>query len=93
MDRAILRKWLEAGFIEQQVHYPTSAGTPQGGVISPVLMNLVLDGLEPLLKTNFPERSGKLVNLTRFVDDCARRKPLFLWDERSPPREGLNSPE
>jgi RNA-directed DNA polymerase len=69
MDRMILRKWLEAGFIEQQVHYPTSAGTPQGGIISPTLMNLVLDGLEPLLKTNFPERSGKLVNLTRFADD------------------------
>jgi RNA-directed DNA polymerase len=69
MDRAILRKWLAAGFIEQQVHYPTSAGTPQGGIISPVLMNLALDGLEPLLKTNFPERSGKLVNLTRFADD------------------------
>ena len=69
MDRAILRKWLKAGFIERQVHYPTSAGTPQGGIISPVLMNLVLDGLEPLLKINFPERSRKLVNLTRFADD------------------------
>jgi len=68
MDRAILRKWLKAGFIERQVHYPTSAGTPQGGIISPVLMNLVLDGLEPLLKINFPERSRKLVNLTRFAD-------------------------
>jgi group II intron reverse transcriptase/maturase len=29
----------------------------------------------------------------RYADDCARRKPLFLWDERSPPREYLNSPE
>jgi RNA-directed DNA polymerase len=28
-DRAILRKWLAAGFIEQQVHYPTTAGTPR----------------------------------------------------------------
>jgi RNA-directed DNA polymerase len=74
MDRAILRKWLKAGFIERQVHYPTSAGTPQGGIISPVLMNLVLDGLEPLLKINFPERSRKLVNLTRFADDCAPRR-------------------
>ncbi|MGH2581482.1 MAG: group II intron reverse transcriptase/maturase [Anaerolineales bacterium] len=69
MDRTILRKWLEAGFIEQQVHYPATAGAPQGGVISPALMNLTLDGMEPLLKANFPVRSGKLVNLTRFADD------------------------
>jgi RNA-directed DNA polymerase len=69
MNRAILRKWLAAGFIEQQVHYPTNAGTPQGGVISPVLMNLTLDGMESLLRTSFPQRSGKLVNFVRFADD------------------------
>jgi RNA-directed DNA polymerase len=69
MDRGILRKWLAAGFIEQQVHYPTIAGTPQGGIISPSLMNLTLDGMEPLLKAAFPKRSGKLVNLVRFADD------------------------
>jgi RNA-directed DNA polymerase len=74
MDRTIMRKWLEAGFIEQQVHYPTTTGAPQGGVISPALMNLTLDGLEPLLRANFPERSGKLVNFTRFADDCAPRR-------------------
>jgi len=69
MDRKILRKWLEAGFIEQRVHYPTIAGTPQGGIISPALMNMTLDGLESLLRTNFPIRSGKKVHLTRFADD------------------------
>jgi RNA-directed DNA polymerase len=74
MDRKILRKWLEAGFIEQRVHYPTIAGTPQGGIISPALMNMTLDGLESLLRTNFPIRSGKKVHLTRFADDCAPRR-------------------
>ena len=69
MDRAVLRKWLKAGVMEQRVHYPTSVGTPQGGIISPVLMNLALDGMERLLKTAFPQRSGKLVNLARFADD------------------------
>jgi RNA-directed DNA polymerase len=69
MDRTILRKWLRAGFIEQRVHYPTTAGTPQGGIISPVLMNLTLDGLESLLANHFPQRHGKLVHLTRFADD------------------------
>jgi RNA-directed DNA polymerase len=69
MDRAILGKWLAAGFIEQQVHYPTTAGTPQGSLISPVLMNLTLDGLEPLLARSFPPRSGAKVNLVRYADD------------------------
>jgi len=40
MDRSILRQWLTAGFVERQVHYPTISGTPQGGIISPALMNL-----------------------------------------------------
>ena len=69
MDRKLLRKWLAAGFIERQVHAPTTTGTPQGGVISPALMNLTLDGLEPLLAQHFPPRSGKLVNLVRYADD------------------------
>lgn len=69
MDRAILRKWLDAGFIERQVHHPTTAGTPQGGIISPTLMNLTLDGLETSLTKHFPPRSGKLVNIVRYADD------------------------
>jgi RNA-directed DNA polymerase len=39
MDKAILRKWLAAGFVENTVLYPTDEGTPQGGIISPVLAN------------------------------------------------------
>jgi RNA-directed DNA polymerase len=69
MDRTILRKWLTAGVIDQQIHYPTTTGTPQGGIISPALMNLTLDGLQALLAKQFPKASGKLVNLTRLADD------------------------
>ena len=53
MDRRMLRQWLQAGFIEKHVWYPTDAGTPQGGTISPVLMNLTLDGLQTCLQTRF----------------------------------------
>jgi RNA-directed DNA polymerase len=69
MDRTILRKWLKAGSIEHAVYQPTTAGTPQGGIISPALMNLTLDGLEPLLDKHFPKQSGKQVNLVRYADD------------------------
>ena len=68
MDRAILREWLKAGFIEQDDYHLTTAGTPQGGIISPALMNLTLDGLEPLLKRLFPRHHGKQVNFVRYAD-------------------------
>ncbi|MGH9914763.1 MAG: group II intron reverse transcriptase/maturase, partial [Pyrinomonadaceae bacterium] len=86
MDRAILRKWLEAGFIERQVLSPTTTGTPQGGIISPALMNLALDGLEPLLASHFPPRSGKLVNLVRYADDfiITGRSKEILENEAKP---------
>lgn len=44
MDGDILKKWLKAGYVEGRRLYPTDAGTPQGGIISPTLANLVLDG-------------------------------------------------
>jgi RNA-directed DNA polymerase len=46
MDQSVLRKWLEAGYLEDAILHPTLTGTPQGGIISPVLANLALDGLE-----------------------------------------------
>ena len=71
MDKGILWKWLKAGFIDKNVLYPTEAGTPQGGIISPVASNLTLDGLESVLREHFP-RQGKspaLVNMVRYADD------------------------
>ena len=52
-DKEVLRKWLQAGFMENRTLFPTEAGTPQGGIISPTLANLTLDGLERLLKETF----------------------------------------
>jgi RNA-directed DNA polymerase len=42
MDRRTLGQWLRAGFMEKQRLFPTTAGTPQGGIASPVLANGVL---------------------------------------------------
>jgi RNA-directed DNA polymerase len=72
MERAMLQKWLKAGYMEHHVLFPTDAGTPQGGIISPTLANLALDGLEPLLRQHFPKPtsgSNAKVNLIRYADD------------------------
>ena len=76
MDKAMLKKWLKAGYLEQNVLHPTEEGTPQGSIISPVLANMTLDGLEALLQATFPykaKRKGQSwnpkVHLVRFADD------------------------
>ena len=74
MDKAILKKWLRAGFMESGSWNPTEAGTPQGGIISPVLANMALDGLEEVLESHFGRKNTKAsyktkVNYVRYADD------------------------
>ena len=69
VNKFILRKWLKAGFMENKRVFPTTKGTPQGGTISPLLMNMVLDGMESLLKKHFPRWNNKKVNFIRYADD------------------------
>jgi RNA-directed DNA polymerase len=67
--KTILKKWLKAGFIENKWQYKTIKGTPQGGTISPILMNMVLDEMEKELKSKFPKWKSLKVNFTRYADD------------------------
>ena len=67
MDKVILAKWLKAGYVEDGITYPSRKGTPQGGIISPTLSNLVLDGLERAVHNAVPRRSR--VNFVRYADD------------------------
>jgi RNA-directed DNA polymerase len=67
MDREVLRQWLKAGFMEKGRLFPTRAGTPQGGVISPLLANWTLDGLEARVKGMFGYRPK--VHVIRYADD------------------------
>ena len=67
MNKSKLKGWLKAGCMENGLYKPTPEGTPQGGIISPTLANMTLDGLEALLKKHF-KRHHK-VHFVRFVDD------------------------
>ena len=73
MCKTILQKWLKAGFMEKHVFYATEEGTPQGGICSPVLANMALDGLERELRGRYPKASAlsrkAKVNLVRYADD------------------------
>lgn len=76
MDRQMLRKWLKAGYVERASLFPTEMGTPQGGIISPTLANMVLDGLERRLTDRIRQRKANglvvynpKINFIRYADD------------------------
>ena len=47
--RELIKQWLKAGYVETEMFHETQSGTPQGGIISPLLANIALDGLDGLL--------------------------------------------
>ncbi|WP_264707109.1 MULTISPECIES: group II intron reverse transcriptase/maturase [unclassified Wolbachia] len=74
MEKSILNKWLRSGFVERRMLHPTIAGTPQGGIISPVLANLTLDGLDDVFNKHFGKKGTKKrkkygVHMIRYADD------------------------
>jgi RNA-directed DNA polymerase len=62
--KELIKEWLKAGFIDSGVHNPTETGTPQGGVISPLLANIGLHGLEQFIKQVNPK-----LGLIRYAND------------------------
>ncbi|MBR8841051.1 MAG: group II intron reverse transcriptase/maturase [Stigonema ocellatum SAG 48.90 = DSM 106950] len=77
--RRQIRAWLKAGVMDGKQLFPTSEGTPQGGVISPLLANITLHGMENRINQAFPRRTivkkGKYAGhqpgatLIRYADD------------------------
>jgi RNA-directed DNA polymerase len=69
LETEILRGWLTVGYLEQGQVYTPDRGLPQGGIISPTLANMTLDGLENLLTDVAARRRSKAVHLVRYADD------------------------
>jgi RNA-directed DNA polymerase len=72
--RRAIKGWLKAGVMDGGELFPTEEGTPQGGVISPILANVALHGLEEAITTAFPRRQKAGVvfqrpTVLRYADD------------------------
>jgi RNA-directed DNA polymerase len=74
--RGMVRQWLKAGVVEDGRFTPTEEGTPQGGVISPVLLNVALHGMEQAAGVRYEttgSHAGRTVEgspvLVRYADD------------------------
>jgi RNA-directed DNA polymerase len=67
MNKRKLVKWLKCGYLERHMYNPTNEGTPQGGIISPTLANMVLDGIQSLLSKRF--KKADKVHFIRYADD------------------------
>lgn len=69
--KAMLEKWLKAGIMEEMNYSDTTEGTPQGGIISPVLCNVAMNGLEEEIKKANPLIKGisQGVHIIRYADD------------------------
>lgn len=60
---SLIRKYLSAGVMENGIVKPTKVGTPQGGNLSPLLSNIMLNELDK-------ELESRGLNFVRYADDC-----------------------
>lgn len=94
LSKKVLDQWLKSGYIDNKNWFPTESGTPQGGIISPTIANMVLDGLEeeiymkacPIVYSNGRRQNPLKVHFVRYADDfiisCADRD--YLLNEIKP---------
>ena len=90
--REMIRQWLQAGVVDQGRFAPTEEGTPQGGVISPVLLNVALHGLEEAagvryrrLGSNAAWTAAGSPVVVRYADLCRIRHKSAYADRRIMP--------
>ncbi len=77
INKHVLKQWLKSGFVYENHWFKCDSGTPQGGIISPVIANMVLDGLENLIK----KLKLRKCNFVRYADDfivtCENKSDLI----------------
>jgi RNA-directed DNA polymerase len=85
LPKGVLRQWLKSGYMESNTLHDTDEGTPQGGIISPILCNMTLDGLEALVQKGRNKKVRKL-NIVRYADDfiITGASPEYLLTEIKP---------
>lgn len=69
--RELIRQWLKAGYMEEGTRQETESGTPQGGVISPLLANIALHGMEDAIGVQYSSQGyicGQRA-MVRYADD------------------------
>ena len=69
MDRKILGAWLRAGYMEERTIHRTEQGTPQGGIISPTILNLTLSGLEAAAAKVVTNKDRDRIHVAIYADD------------------------
>jgi RNA-directed DNA polymerase len=63
--RELIKQWLKAGYVDGNTFQRTETGTPQGGVISPLLANIALHGMDEALAVYEPDKRRKKLTLIR----------------------------
>jgi len=74
--RRNIKQWLKAGVMDNGVFDDTETGTPQGGVISPLIANIALNGMVRYIGKQFPKKGGKnQAVIVRYADDFVVMSP------------------
>lgn len=92
--REMVAGWLAAGMVEEGRFAPTEEGTPQGGVVSPMLLNIALHGMEEAAGVRYTRRDEHGAHVTRDSPVLVRYADDFVvmchtWDQAQQVRHRL----
>lgn len=87
VHRSVLEQWLKAGIMYEMNHIESEEGTPQGGIISPTLCNIAMNGIEKVIREANPLQKGisQGVHIIRYADDMiitAKSKEIARKNEQ-----------
>ena len=90
-----IQKWLKAGFLDNNSFHDTDSGTPQGGIVSPLLANVALHGMEEELGVSYRKNSeyytlkSKSVGVVKYADDFVivcktKEEAMSMYEKLNP---------